>query len=386
MKNPIRPVLTGLCLTLACYGLMVLPACQSISKLKNEQSHSIGATFQALLDSAINDKMPGILVHVESPKQKISWSGAAGVSDTKTQSKLQTDQTFRIASVTKTFVACSILRLWEQSKLALTDPISKYISPEHTAILIEGGYQPDQITIRHLLTHSSGLFDHAATQIYFEKIQNDPGHHWTRTEQLRGCITWGKPVGKPGERFRYSDTGYTLLGETLEKITGKSMGDAFEDLLKLKALGLKSTWIENEANLHRNDLKRIHQYLDGVDTYTYHASLDLYGGGGLLSTSKDLALYFQHLFNHKVFDKPATLDTMLAKRNYTIKPQMDYRMGMYFIQLNGLDAYTHSGFWGTQVAFVPSMNATIAANYSQIWTARGNAPVLAKTLSVLQKQ
>lgn len=65
---------------------------------------------------------------------------------------------------------------------------------------------------------------------------------------------------------------------------------------------------------------------------------------------------------------------------------MDYRMGMYLIQLNGVDAYTHSGSWGTQVAFVPSMNATIAANYSQIWTARGNAPVLAKALAVLQKQ
>lgn len=365
---------------------MLLPTCQTPATLKNSSSNSSGATFQALLDSAINDKMPGILVYVESPKQKISWSGAAGVSDTKTKNKLQPDQTFRIASVTKTFVACSILRLWEQGKLALTDPISKYISPEHTAILIEGGYQPDQITIRHLLTHSSGMFDHAATQAYLEKIRSDPGHHWTRTEQLRGCITWGKPVGKPGERFRYSDTGYTLLGETLEKITGKSMGDAIEDLLKLKALGLKSTWVENEANLYRNDLKRIHQYLDGEDTYNYHASLDLYGGGGLLSTSKDLAIYFQNLFNHKVFDKTATLDTMLAKRNYTIKPQMDYRMGMYLIQLNGVDAYTHAGFWGTQVAFVPSMNATIAANYSQIWTARGNAPVLAKALAVLQKQ
>lgn len=385
MKNPIKTIFPGLSLILLCCGLL-FPTCQTTSSLKKDTSNPSGAAFQALLDSAINDKMPGILVHVESPKQKISWSGAAGVSDIQTQNKLLPDQTFRIASVTKTFVACSILRLWEQGKLALTDPIIKYISPEHTAILIEGGYQPDQITIRHLLTHSSGLFDHAATQIYFEKIQNDPGHHWTRTEQLRGCITWGKPLGKPGEKFSYSDTGYTLLGETLEKITGKSMGDAIEDLLKLKALGLKSTWVENEANLHRNDLKRIHQYLDGADTYNYHASLDLYGGGGLLSTSKDLAIYFQNLFNHKVFDKPATLDTMLAKRNYAVKPRMDYRMGMYFIQLNGLDAYTHSGFWGTQVAFVPSMNATIAANYSQIWTARGNAPVLAKALAILQKQ
>lgn len=133
MKNPISTFLYGLSLILLCCGLL-LPACQTSSSIKNGSSNPSGAAFQALLDSAITDKMPGILVHVESPKQKISWSGAAGVSELKTQNKLQSDQTFRIASVTKTFVACSILRLWEQSKLALTDPISKYISPEHTAI------------------------------------------------------------------------------------------------------------------------------------------------------------------------------------------------------------------------------------------------------------
>ena len=164
------------------------------------------------------------------------------------------------------------------------------------------------------------------------------------------------------------------------------MGEAMADLLNLKALGLTSTWIEDDSNQHRNNLKRIHQYMDGMDTYGFHASIDLYGGGGLLSTSRDLAIFFQKLFNHQVFEKSTTLDTMLAKRNYAIKPLMDYRMGMYFIQLNGLEAYTHSGFWGTQVAYVPALKSSIAANYSQIWATRGNAPVLAKTVAILQKQ
>lgn len=340
--------------------------------------------LQTLVDSAVKDQIPGVLLHVESPQQKISWSGAAGVSDLKNQTKLQADQTFRIASVTKTFVACSILRLWEMGKLSLTDPISKYISAEHVAILKEGGYDPDQITIRHLLSHSSGMFDHAATKNYIDKILADPGHKWTRTEQLRGCITWGKPIGKPGEKFRYSDTGYTLLGETIEKITGQSMGEAFESLLRLKKLGLKSTWVEDDSNQYRNNLKRIHQYLEGQDTYDFSATLDLYGGGGLLSTTKDLAVYFQQLFNHKVFAQTATLDTMLAERRYAVKPQMDYRMGMYVTQVNGEKVYTHSGFWGTQVIYVPSLNASIAANYSQIWTTRGNCPILAKALTILQ--
>lgn len=377
MKSPFLLSLLGLSSIVVCTSWPGLPVSKPTPK-------KVATALQALLDSAVSDKIPGVLLHVESPKQKISWSGAAGVSDVKTQAKLQADQTFRIASVTKTFVACSILRLWEMGKLSLNDPISKYISAEHTAILKEGGYDPDQINLRHLLTHSSGMFDHAATKIYFDKILADPGHKWTRTEQLRACITWGKPIGQPGEKFRYSDTGYTLLGETLEKMTGKSMGEAFESLLQLKKLGLSSTWVEDDSNQARNNLKRIHQYFDGADTYDFHASIDLYGGGGLLSTSKDLALYFQQLFNHKVFAQTATLDTMLDERHYTIKPQMDYRMGMYVIQVNGEKVYTHSGFWGTQVIYVPSQNASIAANYSQIWPTRGNCPILAKALTVLQ--
>lgn len=395
MKNTFK-ILTSFVWRLAGFGGILLTAfiligvavlgCKSPTLSQKTEINAATNAFQTLLDSSVNANMPGILVHVECPQQKISWTGSAGVSDLNTQSKLRSDQTFRIASVTKTFVACSILRLYEEGKLSLNDPISKYISAAHTDILVKGGYLPDKITIRHLLTHSSGLFDHAATQTYFEKIQQDPGHRWTRTEQLIGCTTWGKPIGAPGEKFRYSDTGYTLLGETLEKITGKRMGEAMADLLNLKALGLTSTWIEDDSNQHRNNLKRIHQYMDGMDTYGFHASIDLYGGGGLLSTSRDLAIFFQKLFNHQVFEKPTTLDTMLAKRNYAIKPIMDYRMGMYFIQLNGLDAYTHSGFWGTQVAYVPALKSSIAANYSQVWTMRGNAPVLAKTVAILQKQ
>ena len=69
-----------------------------------------------------------------------------------------------MASVTKTFVASTILRLWEDKKLKLEDPIIKYISKEHCEILIKGGYAPEKITILHLLTHSSGMAEHTQTE------------------------------------------------------------------------------------------------------------------------------------------------------------------------------------------------------------------------------
>ena len=355
----------------------------AISSLSGFCQQALYKEFQAEIDKEVNENMPGILIHIESPERNISWSGASGFSDREKGKKLYPDESFRIASVTKTFVASTILRLWEENKLRLEDPVSRYISATHSEILKKGGYDVDNITIRHLLTHSSGLYDHAQSEEFMKRIFEEPDHVWTRTEQISKATEWGKPVGEIGERFSYADTGYILLGEIIEKITGKTMNDAIREVLELKRLGLNNTWIEGFRSPKKE--KRIHQYYNGIDTYNFNPSLDLYGGGGFLSTSSDLAIYFQKLFNNDVYRNESTLDTMLLPVHYREKPRMDYRKGMYMISLNGMDVYTHTGFWGTQVIFIPAMNTTIAVNYSQRWTERGQAPVLNDLITLLQK-
>ena len=339
--------------------------------------------FQDVINKEVNENMPGLLIHVECPDRNISWSGAAGFSDKDARVPMKADQSFRIASVTKTFVASTILRLWEDGKLSLDDPVTKYISKEHTAILESGGYAVNKITIRHLLSHSSGLYDHAQSENYDIKIKDDPSHKWTRTEQLQKAVEWGKPVGGIGEKFSYSDTGYILLGEIIEKITGKSMNDAIREELNFRKHGLKDTWIEGLRPPQKEN--RIHQYSDNADTYDYSPSIDLYGGGGFLSTTSDLAGYFQLLFNRKVFRNESTLDTMLVPVSYREKPRMDYRKGMYMIKVNGIDVFTHTGFWGTQVVYIPQLNTSIATNYSSVWDKRGPAPVIPEIIKILQE-
>ncbi|MBK9389314.1 MAG: beta-lactamase family protein [Bacteroidetes bacterium] len=362
--------------------LVLFLAVSSASNIYSQQE--IYKEFQAAIDKEINENMPGLLIHIESPDRNISWSGAAGFSDKDKQIKMEPDQSFRIASVTKTFVASTILRLWEDKKLALEDPISKFISTEHAEILTNGGYDVNKITIRHLLTHSSGLFDHAQTEEFMKIVFSESQHAWTRTEQISKATEWGKPVGGIGERFSYADTGYILLGEIIEKLTGKSMNDGIREELDLKKLGLKNTWIEGLRPAKKEN--RIHQYFNGIDTYSFNPSLDMYGGGGFLSTSSDLAIYFQKLFNNQVYRQESTLDTMLAPVHYREKPRLDYRKGMYMISINGMDVYTHTGFWGTQVIYIPSMNTSIAVNYSQVWNKRGPATVLSEIITLLQKK
>lgn len=333
--------------------------------------------FQQTLDSEISETMPGILFTIESGDEKLSWSSASGFDELATKDSLAPNQTFRIASVTKTYVAASILRLMEKGFLNLDDPISKHLSSEHAAILSQD-YDLEEITIKQILRHSAGLFDHTHAPEFFDIVLQTPTHEWTRTEQLRMCVEKGDPIGPPGRQFSYSDTGYVILGELIETYTGKTLDGGIKELLGLEPLGLARTDFERVDP--QTDQLRIHQYFQGKDTYGFSPTMDYYGGGGILSTTQDLVDFFQALFGGKVFDHPETLQLMLEPVTYETKAQMDYQMGMYKVKVDGLDAYCHSGFWGTQVLYIPSLDLYMAANYSGGWRGSAVAPVFGKVL------
>lgn len=335
--------------------------------------------LQQIIEKQLNQDIPGILLHIQSGTGEIQWSGTAGVSEKETGKKLLPDQTFRIASVTKTFVAASILRLWDEGKLQLEDPVIGYISTEHAQILSQD-YDLEKISILQVLRHNAGFFDHTHAPVFFEKVLQPGGHEWTRTEQLKLCVEAGEPIGKPGEKFSYSDTGYIILGEIIERIQGKTLGLAIPEILEFEKLGLANTAFEGLKP--QIDQARIHQYLQGQDTYSFHPSMDYFGGGGILSTTQDLSRFFLALFKGEVFKSPKTLEKMLEAPTYSETPMMDYRIGIYRIEVNGLEAFSHAGFWGTQVAYFPSLDLAMATNYSQIWKGRV-PPVFGEALKVL---
>lgn len=340
-------------------------------------SNAFGQDFQSILEKELSENLPGISVCIQSADEQFSWSGAAGFADQKSKSPLRPDQTFRIASVTKTYVAAGILRLMEEGKLNLEDPISKHIDPELSNILSED-YDLDQITIRQTLRHSAGFFDHTNAPDFFKTILEKPDHQWSRTSQIKLGVEQGEPVGSPGKQFSYSDMGYVILGEIIEKYTNKSLDAGLKELLDLEELGLERTDFEGEDEL--TDQLRIHQYFQGMDTYEWSPTMDYFGGGGFLSTTCELVDFFQVLFQGKVFENPETLDIMLEPVTYSEKARMDYQMGMYQVEINGMKAYTHSGFWGTQVLYFPEKKLFMAANYSSAWRGGAVAPVFEKLL------
>jgi D-alanyl-D-alanine carboxypeptidase len=197
---------------------------------------------------------------------------------------------------------------------------------------------------------------------------------WSRTEQLDGAMKWGKPYGKPGEYFHYSDTGYILLGEILERATGLSMGEALRRLLDYQKIGLVATWQETVEPTPDGVLDRAHQFEDEFDTYDIDPSVDLYGGGGLVSTVEDLARFVQAIFSDQVFTKPSTRDVMLSTIPAAAHPDPSYghaqspqtfRMGIQVSDIDGIMVYQHNGYWGARIAYVPSLRVAVAATMNQ---------------------
>ena len=305
--------------------------------------------------------IPGVALAVRTPT--LSWAGAAGVADRASRKPLTAGAGFRIASVTKTFTAAAILRLVEDGRLALNDPIRQHLSPATLALLRRGGYNVDRIRIKHLLQHTSGLYDYAGDPAFQTLVVSHPHHHWTRAEQVRFAMKHGKPLAQPGAVFHYSDTGYVLLGEILERRTGHSLATAYRTLLHLNQLGLAGTYLETLEPKPPHAKQRAHQYLGTIDTAGFDPSFDLYGGGGLVSTVDDLARFYRALLGGHVLKNPATLRTMLGKPRSTYP--RDLAMGIFTESIGQTDCWHHDGFWGTTVLHCPRSNATIAITVNQ---------------------
>lgn len=268
----------------------------------------------------------------------------------------------RTASVTKTFTAATLLRLWEQDRLDLHAPIRSLISPELVKPLERAGYDLDRITVWHLLNHTSGLYDHASDPRYVQIWFEQPDHQWTRLEQLELSTGWSGPLHAPGTRFVYADTGYVLLGDIIERITDQPLSQAVRDQLGFARLGLQDSWWEVAEAAPPSAQSKAIQTLNGRGTDHLHGSLDTYGGGGLIMSARDMAIFFEALFADRVFEHPRTLSEMTRALPHDGGGL--YHLGIMTHTTDGQwrnKGYKHTGFWGTGAYSFPVKGVSIGA-------------------------
>ncbi|MDP9184150.1 MAG: beta-lactamase family protein [Actinomycetota bacterium] len=357
--------------------------------------------LQGLVDADISawPQMPGRLLHVLAPSRGVDVEVAAGVADLRTGAPLQPGSRFRIASVTKPFVAAATLRLVEDERLSLDATVAELLAGEYDDLLRSGGYETDAITLRHLLTHTSGIYDFAAdaytdqiTDGFSAQVAIDPLRRWTRYEQIEFAVSHGEPYGPPGTVFGYSDTGACLVGEILERVTGVSMGAAIWELVGYDRLGLTTTWQES-VELEPPDLPPLsHQYEHEMDVADMDASVDLYGGGGLMSTCRDLARFFRALLRDAVFQRPETLATMTTTLQNVPRAPLtsdgrvtDAAMFLFRADVGGETWWGHDGYWGTSAYTCPARDVTVVAGHqrSDMPDAFDRMAIVADALGVL---
>jgi D-alanyl-D-alanine carboxypeptidase len=308
--------------------------------------------------------VPGIVTHVLVQPARLSWGGSRGTAERATQRALTPNATFRTASVTKPFTAAAIFRLTEQKALATSDSIERHVSAASVATLRAGGYDTAAMTIDHLLTHRSGLPDHALSPPYLQAVLADPTHRWSRAEQLGVAMALGRPLAAPGVAYHYSDTGYILLGEMIELKTGLQLGAAFRSLLGLSSLGLVATYQESIDPAPPFAGPRAHQeLLAGVDDTMIDASTDLWGSGGLVSDARDLALFMRALLDGKVLGAESLRAMQTVATTLSGPPnRFAYARGLTKLDVGGITCWGHNAFSGAFAVHCPEPGITVAGS------------------------
>jgi D-alanyl-D-alanine carboxypeptidase len=320
---------------------------------------SAGTPLQKRVDSVHtqNSDIPALSVVIVRNGEALD-SGAMGLADIEEHLPFTVDTPVRIASVTKTYVAATVLTLLDNASIPLDTSVAGLLPDEFKLPLIAAGYDLERMRVDHLLTHTAGMPEHAEHWTFKLRAFLFRSHAWTALEQVELMAGMGEPLAAAGDSFRYSDTGYVLLGQIVEHLSGKPLHVAVREVLSLNKLGLENTWWELLEAQPDAAGQRAHQFLEGWDTYDISATVDLFGGGGLLASTRDMALFYDALFSGEVLHDLKLVERMLA--DSPLIEEQAYKRGVAVREMSGYSYYVHSGYWGTAVYHFPELDITIA--------------------------
>ncbi|MGW4437674.1 serine hydrolase domain-containing protein [Streptomyces sp. NPDC004596] len=290
--------------------------------------------LDAVLHSVVDQGAPGALARVDDGDD--SYLVTRGFADRSTRQAISAADRFRIGSVTKSFSAVVLLQLADEHKLDLDAPVNRYLPK----LLPD-----DRITVRHVLSHRSGLYDYsndmfAGSVSGFEAVRN-------KVFGYRDLIALSldKPrTNAPGAAYSYSNTNYVVAGLLIEKLTGKPVRDAYEKRL-ITPLGLRDTFYVHPDT--RIPGRHAHGYLtpdaagaELVDATDQTASW-AQSAGALISSARDLNTFYSALLRGRLLSA-ARLAEM--ERFVRVDGTTSYGLGLRRRDLScGVSVYGHTG-------------------------------------------
>ncbi|MBK7897850.1 MAG: serine hydrolase domain-containing protein [Candidatus Promineifilaceae bacterium] len=321
------------------------------------------AEIQAEMDDlTAGARPPGMVVWIDAPEYQ--FTGASGSANLTDATPMPPEGAFRIGSITKMFTATVIMQLAEDGVLTPDDPLGLWL-PEVAEQLPYG----DQITLRHLLTHTSGLFNVVEHEAYYADLFTEMVVDETTGNVTLDCVerdpndtlaryVYGKEAQfEPGAQWRYSNTNYTLLGMVIEAAAQMPLAEAYRTHI-YEPLGLTSTFLDcYEAPV----VDLVHGYTASGDTMTdvteLHESVG-WSAGGLVSTAPDLIAFARGLFGGALFDNPESLAAMT-----TPAPGSTYGLGVMLQQ----EYMGHAGYiagFRSVLNYAPELDTVVVMLYN----------------------
>jgi CubicO group peptidase (beta-lactamase class C family) len=296
---------------------------------------------------------PGLAVAVAQGGRIVFESGY-GATSVENGSPVRRDTVFRIGSLTKQFTAAAIMRLIEQGRLSLDDPITRFLPnyPMH-------GYR---ITIRHLLNHTSGIRDYTQTGArWFSRVAEDLTH-----EEVVAMFR-DDPLGfAPGERFRYSNSGYFLLGMIIEAVSGRPYGAYVEQELA-RPIGLDHT-MYCPSNPSEGHARGFRPSPNGpIPAPSVSMTHVFYSAGSLCSTAVDLVEWSHALASGRVVNA-ASYRQMITPDDRGGGGTLPYGYGLIPDEFFGVESITHAGGqigFSAALSYYPGRDIVVAVLANQ---------------------
>ena len=273
---------------------------------------------------------------------KTIFSNGYGMANFEHQVPNTVNTVFNIGSIAKQFTSMAIMQLVEERKLTVNDSICMYLNNCPPAW--------KSITIRNLLTHTSGIMNYSRLADWDEKHSIQP----YTPEELIDLIRHLPLQFTPGEKFKYSNTNFDLLGLIIEKISGITYHDFLEKNI-FKPLGMKNTGPVNPQKLITNRASGYYTKLNSFVNAPYENSALSFGSGSMLSTLSDLLLWDQALYSTKLVSQK-TLDEMSAPF------KADYGYGTEIYKMFDKNTIGHAGSqngFSTMLLRFPEENITV---------------------------
>ena len=325
---------------------------------RDEVHEAVTAQLQKVVDES--DSVSSVLLTVATGDDVHEF--AVGAAEVSSQ--------YHSASVGKTMLAVAFGQLIDEGTLSFDDPIGTWLD----APTLEGLFtNADEVTIGQLLGHTSGAADYfegpvtsGATML--ETIAADPDHLFSPQQLLDFSRDRQTPVGTPGEKFHYSDTGYIVLGMALEAIDGKPYDEVLNDRI-FTPLGMSDSYLMTEFGEPSGILA-----LDanGVDLSSRNALSVDWSGGGVVTTMADLLAFMRALEGGELVS--THVHAQLTDFASDMQPGVHYGMGMMqfrFSEFSPLlfsmtDVHGAVGATGTFALYDPTGDTFYIANFGSL--------------------